>query len=168
MVWKRLKFIICLFVIIATAMPQKAFAYSVYTEGNMSTTYITYFEDIVAGIKPSQKYIAYRSGQNEYTLAVGDLSISNSKVSSAGTTKLYIYSTQSSGYNSIYKYNVAEVSDFSLSVNDMIVYSNLGDFPLLEERSVMYEYSTLFILCIIALCMFLRSIFSFTYRLRSR
>lgn len=166
MVWKKLTIIISLFVIIATAMPQKANAYSVYTEGNMSTTYITYFKDIVAGIKPGDKYIAYRSGQYSYTLAVGDLSISDNNISSSGTTTLYVYETETSGYNSIYTYNVSEVTDFSLSVSNMIVYSNLGDFPLLEERGVTYEYATLFVLCVIAFCMFLRSIFAFTYRTR--
>lgn len=166
MVWKRLVIIISFFVIIATAMPQKAFAYSVYTEGNMNTTYITYFKDIVAGINPNDKYIAYRSGQYSYTLAVGDLTISDNNISSSDTITLYVYESSSSGYSSIYTYNVSEVSDFSLSVEDTIVYSNLGGFPLLEERSVAYEYTTLYIICIIGLCLFLHNIFSFTYRLR--
>lgn len=168
MVWKRLIAAICLCLAIAIAMPGKTFAYSVYTEGNMSTTYITYFKDIVAGIKPNDKYIAYRSGQYSYTLAVGDLSIENDNVTSTGTTTLYVYETSSSGYNSIYTYNVSEVTDFSLSVADTIVYSNLGGFPLLEERGVTYEYATLYITCIIGICLFIHSIFSFTYRMRSR
>ena len=166
MVWKRLIAAICFCIAIAIAMPCKTFAYSVYTEGNMATTYITYFKDIVAGIKPNDKYVAYRSGQYSYTLAVGDLSITDNNITSTGTTTLYVYETETSGYNSIYTYNVSDVTDFSLSVPDMIVYSNLGGFPLLEERSVIYEYTTLYITCIIGLCMFVRSIFSFTYRLR--
>jgi len=168
MVWKRLIAAICICLAIAIAMSGKAFAYSIYTEGNMNTTYITYFKDIVAGISPDKKYIAYRSGQYSYTLAVGDLTITDNNVSSSGTTTLYVYETETSGYNSIYKYNVSEVTDFSLSVSDMIVYSNLGNFPLLEERGVTYEYATLYITCIIGICFFIRSIFSFTYRLRSR
>lgn len=168
MVWKRLIFIVCLFLIIATAMPKKAFAYSVYTEGTLSSTYITYFRDIVGGIKPNDNYVAYRSGQYQYTLAVGDFTLSGSSISSTGTTKLYVYETSSSGYNSTYTYDVSEVTDFSLDVGNYIVYSNLGDFPLLEERGVIYEYATLFVVCVIAFCMFLRSIFEFTYRLRYR
>ena len=167
MVWKRLILIISFFVIIATAMPQKTYAYSVYTEGTMNTTYVTYFKDIVAGIKPNDKYIAYRSGQYSYTLAVGDLSISNKNISSSGTTTLYVYET-SSGYNSIYTYKVSDVTDFSLSVGNAIVYSNLGGFPLLEERGVLYEYAILYVAIVIGICMFIRSIFEFTYRMRSR
>lgn len=164
MVWKRLV-IICLCLAIAIAMPGKALGYSVYNEGTMSTTYITYFKDIVAGIKPNDKYVAYRSGQYSYTLAVGDLSISGTTISSVDNVILYVYE-YGSGYNTTYYYNVSTVTDFNLNVSNYIVYSNLGNYPLLEERGVLYEYATLFVICIIGICMFIRSIFSFTYRLR--
>lgn len=167
MVWKRLVAIMCICLAIAIAMPGKAQAYSVYTDGTLSNTYITYFRDIVAGIEPTKKYVAYRSGQYSYTLAVGNLSITGTNISSADTVTLYVYQT-SSGYNSSYTYNVSTVTDFSLNVGNYIVYSNLGNFPQLEERGVVYEYTTLYIICIVGLCMFIRSIFSFTYRLRNR
>lgn len=166
MVWKRLVVVICLCLAIAIAMPGKVCGYSVYTDGTLSSTYITYFRDIVSGIAPNKKYVAYRSGQYSYTLAVGDLSISGTNVSSTDTVTLYVYET-SSGYNSSYTYNVSTVTDFSLNVGNYIVYSNLGNFPQLEERGVTYEYATLYIICIVGLCMFIRSIFSFTYRLRN-
>lgn len=165
MVWKRLVIIISFFVVIVSTMTQKANAYSIYQDGNISTTYITYFKDIVAGIKPDKKYIAYRSGQYSYTLAVGNLSISNNNISSSGTTTLYVYENSNS-YGSNYRYNVYDVTDFSLSVSNSICYSNLGRFPLLEERSVVYAYILLYVTIIIGICMFIRSIFSFTYRLR--
>ena len=166
MVWKRLILIISIFVIIAIAMPQNAYGYSVYDEGTLSSTYTTYFRDIMAGIEPNQKYVAYRSGQYSYTLAVGNLSISGTTISSTDTVTLYVYETSSSGYNSQYRYNVSTVTDFNLDVSNYIVYSNLGNYPILEERGVIYEYTTLYIICIIGLCLFVRSIFAFTYRLR--
>lgn len=167
MVWKRLVVIICLCLAIAIAMPGKTYAYSVYNEGTLNSTYTTYFRDIIAGISPNHKYVAYRSGQNSYTLAVGNLSISGTIISSSDTVTLYVYESTSSGYSSNYTYNVSEVTDFSIDVGNYIVYSNLGDYPLLEERGVIYEYATLFIICVIGLCFFIRSIFAFTYRLRS-
>lgn len=167
MVWKRLIIIISIFVIIAIAMPQNAYGYSVYSEGTLSSTYTTYFRDIMAGIEPNQKYVAYRSGQYSYTLAVGDLSISGTTISSIDTVTLYVYQSTSSGYSSTYTYDVSTVSDFSLDIGNYIVYSNLGNYPILEERGVIYEYTTLYIAIIIGLCMFIRSIFSFTYRIRN-
>lgn len=149
-------------------MPQNAYGYTVYSEGTLSSTYVTYFRDIISGVKPNDKYVAFRSGQYSYTLAVGDLSLSGTSISSTGTVKLYVYESTSSGYSSNYTYNVSEVSDFKLNVGNYIIYSNLGDFPMLEERGVIYEYTTLYIAIIIGLCMFIRSIFSFTYRLRNR
>lgn len=167
MVWKRLSITMCLCLVIAIAIPGKAFGYSVYTEGSLSSTYITYFKDIVAGIEPNKKYVAYRSGQYSYTLAAGDLSISGTTISSTDTVTLYVYETSNtSGYSATYYYNVSSVSDFSLNVSNYIVYSNLGNYPLLEERSTIYEYTTLYIICIIGLCLFIRTIFAFTYRLR--
>lgn len=166
MVWKRLVAIICLCLAIAIAMPGKTFAYSVYSEGTLSSTYITYFKDIVAGLDPSQKYVAYRSGQYSYTLAVGNLSISGTTISSSDTVTLYVYESSSSGYSSNYTYSVSTVTDFSLDIDNYIVYSNLGNYPILEERGVIYEYTFLYVAIIIGLCMFIRSIFSFTYRLR--
>lgn len=166
MVWKRLIVAICLCLAIAIAMPGKTFAYSVYSEGTLSSTYITYFKDIVAGIDPDEKYVAYRSGQYSYTLAVGDLSISGTTISSTDTVTLYVYESTTFGYNSNYIYNVSTVTDFSLNVSNYIIYSNLGNYPMLEERSVIYEYTTLYIAIIIGLCMFIRSLFAFTYCLR--
>lgn len=168
MVWKRLTIAISIFVIIALAMPQNAFAYSIYDEGNISNTYTTIYEDIVSGISPSKNYVYYRSGQYEYTLAVGDnMYLVDNIIYSTEKTKLYIITT-SSGYNANYTYNISEVSDFQLTLGDNLVYSNLGDYPLLEERSVTYEYLQTYIITIFALCCFVRSIFAFTYRLRNR
>lgn len=167
MVWKRLSLAISIFVITILIVPQNAFAYSVYNEGNISSTYTTIFEGVVSGISPKDNYVYYRSGQYEYTLAVGpDMYLVDGTIYSTEKTKLYIITT-SSGYNANYTYNINEVYDFQLSLGDNLVYTNLGDYPLLEERGAIYEYLQTFILCVIGICAFVRSIFAFTYRTRN-
>ena len=167
MVWSRLKIAISIFVITILIVPQNAFAYSVYNEGNISSTYTTIFEDIVSGISPQEDYVYYRSGQYEYTLAVGkDMYLVDKTVYSTEKTKLYIITTNS-GYNSYYTYSTSEVYDFQLNLGNNLVYTNLGGYPLLEERGVLYDYLQTYILCIVAICLFVRSIFAFTYRTRN-
>lgn len=168
MVWKRLITCITLVMIFALANTYECYAYSIYTEGNLSSTYTTIFEDVVSGISPSKNYVYYRSGQYEYTLAVGDnMKLVDGIVYSTENTDLYIITT-ASGYNSNYTYSISSVPDFQLSLGDSLVYSNLGDYPLLEERGVLYEYLQTYIIIIFALCCFVRSIFAFTYRLRNK
>ena len=64
-------------------------------------------------------------------------------------------------------YSVTTDNNFTLNANNFLVYSNLGNYPTLDERSVIYEFSSLVILAVIALCALLRPLFSFVYRIRS-
>lgn len=128
--------------------PVQAATHDVYENGNLGTTYITYFKDILSGAKFSDNYVAFRSGQYEYTLVVGELENENGVISLAGPGKEYVFTTQSSSYNSQYYYYVNDLNEFSLATGNYIIYSDTGDYPELIERGAKYEMFTALLLCV--------------------
>lgn len=150
------------------ALPLTATAAEVYQEGNISTTYVTYFQDILSKVSPFDDYVFYRSGQNQYAMLVGDLYIADDTIYSFERCKLYEIYTTSSSYTTIYKFRSNYYSEYSVTVGDALVYSNIGDYPDLIERGDNIETVTLLTLLVIV-CMYLVSrIFNFTLRSRSR
>lgn len=107
-------------------------------DGNPSNTYIQYFKDIVAGISLKDNYVAFRSAQNEYILCVGELSYADGIITLNGNGIQYTIGTEGN-YNSVYEYEVADVSHFSLTTNNRIIYSDVGNFPQLIDRGAQYE-----------------------------
>lgn len=164
MVWKRLIcFVSALAVILA--LPITASAATVYTEGNISTTYVTYFQDILSKVSPLDDYVFFRSGQSEYTMVTGDLSYNNGIISTQEPCVVYqIYTTTTSGYNSIYHFTSTTAEEYSLSVGTSLVYSNLGDFPDLNERGDYLETAILILMLVIIFMSLLSRIFAFCLR----
>ena len=144
------------------ALPLAASAATVY-EGNISTTYITIFRDIASKLPLTSDYVFFRSGQYDYTLVAGDLTYNGSVFSGEDLTQ-YLLVTNSS-YNSNYEYGVISLDSFSLAPGGALVYSNLGSFPDLYDRS---DYTLVGIFFAVALCFccyLIRSIFDFTLRI---
>lgn len=56
MVWKRIV-VFCLVLAVLSPLAISASAYSVYNEGNISTTYLAYFEDIISKIDVDDDYV---------------------------------------------------------------------------------------------------------------
>lgn len=152
MVRKVIPIMLCATIILcALCAPVVGATHSVYTEGNISTTYVQYFKDILSGANIKDNYVAFRSGQYEYTMVVGDLEYSNGTISLNETGTEYTF-TQSGNYNAQYKYNTNEITNFSVSVGDSIIYSDVGQFPHLIERGVHIETLTLVLFS--AMCVF--------------
>lgn len=152
------------------AMPLQAQAstYSPYNDGNIGSTQLQYFRDIVSGLSITDNYVAARTGRYQYKLFSGDIKYSNNQfvgASSGSVITVYTIDTDTNSYGS-YTYTVTTDNNFTLNTSNFLVYSNLGDYPTLEERSVIYEFSSLVILAVIGLCMLIRPLFSFVYRFR--
>lgn len=130
---------------------QGATTHTIYQESTIDYTYLTYFKDIVSGIGFNDNYVAFRSGENSYTMIVGKLNYDNGVFTSAVSCKSYILSNN--------QYEVSEVTDFSINVNKSIVYSDIGDYPQLVERGAKYEIFTAILLCVIVLCIVINRIF---------
>lgn len=159
MVRKVSAFICACALIMAIAMPAHGASHTIYSEGSLSSTYITYFKDIVSGIGFSDNYVAFRSGQYEYTLIVGKLSYENGVISSEGRCTEYLYKTEGTTYNSQYKYYVNDIDTFSVSTGNNIIYSDVGQFPQLVERGAKYEMLSAVLIVILLLSVVINRIF---------
>lgn len=153
------------------AMPLQAQAstYSPYTDGNIGTTQLQYFRDIISNLGINDSYVASRTGRYTYQLFVGDIKYSNGQFvcSQQGSViTVYTINTDTNSFGT-YTYNVSTDNNFTFNASNFLVYSNLGDYPSLEERSVIYEFSTFFIIAVVSLCALLRPLFNFVYRTRN-
>lgn len=151
-------------------MPIQAHAssYSPYNDGNIGTTQLQYFRDIVSNLGINDSYVASRTDRYTYQLFVGDIKYSNGQFTGSNQGSVITIYTIKSDTNSYgtYTYTVTSDNNFTFNASNYLVYSNLGEYPSLEERSVIYELSTLFIIAVVALCALLRSLFCFVYRVR--
>jgi len=150
-------------VILAQPITASAAGYSCY-EGTVSSTFLTIFQGVVSKISPMSDYVFFRSDQYEYMLVVGDITL-ESGTFETGSCTVYRILTNSS-YNSSYSYSIREEADFSLTVQDALVYSNLGHYPDLRDQSAIYSFSVLLLLLIVLFMNLARSIFGFTMRRR--
>lgn len=163
MVWKIRRITLCfltvLLLITATCGSVKAFTHNVYENGNLGTTYVSYFKDVLSGTSFKDNYVAFRSGQYSYSLIVGELKNENGVISLLSPGKEYKFYTENSGYNSQYYYDVLDINDFSLNVGNSILYSDVGDFPELIERGAKYETLNTILIVIIMLSFVISRIF---------
>lgn len=150
---------------VCLTMSSNAFAYTSYDQGTMSTTYVQYFRDIVDGLPSNYSYVATRSGQYEYILHASDnLKYGNDQYLSDNGITYTI--TVGSGYNSTYDYDVSHEQNFVLYTNGQMVYSSIGDYPSLDERGSVYEYSLLVAVIVCCICLLIRPIFKYVLRIR--
>lgn len=151
--------LICILLVGAVCTQANAVTHQVYEEGNINTTYLDYFRDIVSGIGFNDNYVAFRSSQYSYTIVVGDLNFNEGNFTLNSPCKEYVFYIEQSGYNSIYKYYVNDITTFDLQSNSNIIYSDLGYYPQLVERGAKYEILTSVLLCIFGLCIIIYRIF---------
>lgn len=143
----------------------QAHADTVYNEGTISTTYLEYARGVVAGKMPADSYVFFRGGQYNYTLIVSDNLKHEDGRFVADTFTRFTW-TVSSGYNTVPTYDVSIGSAFSLNSGSTMVYSNLGDYPSLEDGGVIYGQITAVLLAVLLLGGLARSLFDAVYSLR--
>lgn len=158
---RKVSVMICtLALLFGLSVGAQAATHSVY-DGTISSTYLTYFQDILAGVSINDHYVAFRSGQYEYTMIVGDLTYNGNSFTLDGTGVSYVFTNAtSSGYNTTYSYQTADITNFSVNVGDEIIYSDLGRFPHLEERGARFETISAVLLAVLVLSGVVRRIFS--------
>ena len=156
---KKIRYILILILSILL-LSKKVLADSVYDEGNLSNTYVTYFADVINSLNPNIDYVIYRSGQYEYSLVTGNLEFNNKTFTSDESVTIYKITTNS-GYNSSYQYSISEVTNFNLSCDNALVYSNLGQYPNIQERGSYYEEVIIILLSVIMLFNIIWKIFRY-------
>ena len=109
--------------------------------GTISSSYLDYFTGIADKLSPSEHYVAYRSGQYEYTMAWGkELQYDGSRFRGDALSICRIYRYSGSNYD----YMVEWFSDsVNVSPGGNFVYSDLGDYASLTEGGTGLESATL-------------------------
>lgn len=100
---------------------------------NLGTTYAGIFAGVAYKVPFHQHYVYWRDSQYSYKFAYGDLTLSSNDFIGNGDVIVVDYTT-SSGYNANYSYTYEVDSNFSLTVGDELVYSDLGSFPDIYNR----------------------------------
>lgn len=94
------------------------------------------FERVLAGVSPSDDYIIFCSSENEYVMYVGDIERNDTIFTSKAATEYSLtYRTDSFDFS----YGVSNDVALSVDVSDSLVYTSLGNYPMIEERSDVYE-----------------------------
>lgn len=155
MVRKVMAVCIALAVALCAAAPASAATADIY-EGNISTSMLDYFADILIKVPPTQNYVLIRSGQYTYVMYVGSFEWNGSSFYAASADAYSI--ATNSGYNSYYTFNVSTISDLTIRPGDYLVYSDLGPFPGLREPVEVWGYFLLIGLMILLLCNLIRPI----------
>lgn len=135
---------------------------SVY-DGTFSASLLTYFQSFFPKIPWGSHYVCFRGGQYDYYLYFGPgLSYENAVFTGDGLECLYI--DTDNDYRSGYQLYYSSGNSLNLSVNDNIVFSDLGYYPSLDNSSSSHLQIILFVLILFGLCSVIRSILGFTLR----
>lgn len=109
--------------------------------GTISSSYLDYFTGIADKLSPSEHYVAYRSGQYEYSMAWGkELQYDGSRFRGDALSICRIYRYSGSNYD----YMVEWFSDsVNVSPGGNFVYSDLGNYAALTEGGTGIEFTAL-------------------------
>lgn len=134
-------------------------------QGTISTTYVTFFRDIASTLPVSHDYVMLRTGDNTYKMYSGDFIFDDDFYMQGDGYVYTINYVTGSGYgNAYYGYSVSPVSDVTISANNKLIYSNLGNYPSLTERSASIEYALFIAVFTMCIAFVLHSIFKFVLR----
>lgn len=153
--------------VIAFAIPLQA---STPYQGTISDSYKFIFEDVVSDLSIFDNYVFWRSGQYQYSLLSGDLSVENGVFSVTGgdlyVVDLVQYNSGSWDTGSYHVYTHTTGIDYTFDSLGYLVYSDLDGYPKLEGRGVNYAFICSFILCVFGFATLAYRIFKFVLRNR--
>ena len=153
--WKvRSLLLICtLAVILAQPVTASAASYSA-CDGNIPQEYVSLFNGLSWKLVFPKGYVFFRSGENEYLLASGDLTYEGLAFEAAACDvyRLVVDGDQKFWYG-------WEETDFVLDPADSLVYSNLGHFPDLIGAEQYCSVAVMLFLLIVLFMYFFRCCF---------
>lgn len=125
-------------------------------DGSISTTYSEYFKGILYKLEPSH-YVICRTGQYQYLMAYGDdLEYSNGVF----TGDIFTVIINTNTYNSDFQIVWNTDSDFRFTVNDNMIYSDLGQFPMINyQTSINYQKGVIYFASAVIIAIFLYFMF---------
>lgn len=120
------------------------------TQG-VGTSNVSIFERVAQKLPYGTHYVYWREGQYEYRLAYSDSMTWNGSRFHADSATVISYTT-TSGYDATQRWDEWTENDLNVYPSDLLVYSDLGNYPTLYERGeVDYAKTACIILCSFAL-----------------
>lgn len=114
-------------------LPEAAPLAAVNDSFGVGTSYVSIFSGIARKLPPDVNYVYWREGRYDYCFAYGrDIVLDGSVFSAASSVVVVSYSTNSS-YSEQPVFSVGSDSSFRLNASNYLVYSNLGDYPCLDD-----------------------------------
>ncbi len=114
-------------------LPEAAPLAAVNDSYGVGTSNVTIFSGIARKLPPDVNYVYWRDGRYDYRLAYGrDIVLDGSVFSAASPVVVVSYLTNSS-YSEQPVFSVVTDSSFHLNASNYLVYSNLGDYPCLDD-----------------------------------
>lgn len=154
--------------VIAFAIPAQA---STPYQGTISDSYKYIFEDVVSDLSIFDNYVFWRSGEYQYSLLSGDLTVENGVFSVSGgdlyVVDIVLFDSGSWNNGSYHVYTHTSGIDYTFDSLGYLVYSDLEGYPKLEGREVNYAFICAFILCVFGFASLVWSLFSFCIRSRN-
>lgn len=126
---------------------------AVVSDYNLGTTNLAIFEGVVEKVPLGQHYVYWRDSEYRYCLAVGPLIVSGTTFSSAEPVTVYTYERHYSSGDSYYTWSVSADNAFSLSCGSRLVYSDIGNYPVITGREV-NKYDALTAYCAVGVVLF--------------
>lgn len=107
----------------------------------LGTTNLEIFDRIAAKLPLGVDYVFFRDNQYTYSLVYGDLSYSGSRFTGSNCTRVDYYSYSGGGTQPTF--TSSNIGSFNLNVGDWLVYSNLGNYPMLGGAEGALRYKIL-------------------------
>lgn len=114
-------------------LPEAAALAAIDDSYGIGTSYVSIFSGIARKLPPNVNYVYWRDGRYDYRFAYGrNITLNGSVFSSPDPVAVVSYSTNSS-YSEQPVFGVGSDGNFRLNADRFLVYSNLGDYPCLED-----------------------------------
>lgn len=99
----------------------------------IGTSYVSIFSGIARKLPLNVNYVYWREGRYDYRLAYGRDIVLNGNVFSSSAPVVVVSYVTNDNYSEQPVFSVGSDSNFRLNASNYLVYSNLGNYPCLED-----------------------------------
>lgn len=155
---KKIFFIILTMAFVSCCVLTTAHAidYDVYSS-SISDTYQEYFKRVLLKQDLNNEYVCFRASNNEYYMFYSpNLELHNKEFICNSTIqgcKIDTVNVSGSSFNTYQSLEFFEIDNLKISCDDKIVYSSLGDYPIIFESGELYVQMQTTIM-LVACCFF--------------
>lgn len=114
-------------------LPQATALAAIADGYGIGTSYVSIFSGIARKLPPDVNYVYWRDGRYDYCFAYGRDLVLNGTVFSAASPVVVVSYLTNSSYSEQPVFSVGSDGNFRLNASNYLVYSNLGNYPCLED-----------------------------------